>query len=233
MLPLSVVVVNWNTLDMLTRCLDTLKGSVRIQHEVVVVDNGSTDGSAKMLGARADVRTVLLPENRGYAGGNNAGIGTASGEAVCLLNSDAFVTRGALESLVETVRQPGVGLAGPCTNRARGLQRRKPWLGFIPPPFRPVCETDFLSFFCVMVRREVLVSVGLLDERFKIGTYEDNDYCRRVKAAGWKLMVDGRAWVWHEEHSTFLANRLDDVKVMDHNRAVFEEKWGPGSCDQT
>ena len=68
-------------------------------------------------------------------------------------------------------------------------------------------------------------AVGLLDERFTYGMFEDDDYCRRAQAAGFKLFIDGRSWVWHEANSTFAANRLDVGEVFEANRRQFESKW--------
>lgn len=198
-----------------------------LPHELIVVDNGSTDGSVEMLeGLKGpSTRVLFLPENQGYAAGNNRAIEKATGEFLCLLNSDAFVTRGWLESLLRCAAATGAGMVGPCTDHAKGKQRYKPWLGCIPPPRRRTEQVDYLSFFCVLISRAVVEKIGLLDERFGIGTYEDDDFCRRARAAGFNLFIDGRGWVWHRSHATFDANRLDQRVLRRQNQAIYDEKW--------
>lgn len=224
----SIVIVNWNTRDLLGACVERVRAATRPRYELVLVDNGSSDGSACAMRQWEDVRTrvVLLPENVGYAAGNNRGIEAAQGDVVCLLNSDAFVTRGWLEPILESLGDERVGMAGPCTNNCKGKQRRKCWFG-MPPAWwaRPTRYVDYLSFFCVAIRRDVLRSVGALDERFGVGCFEDDDYCRRARQAGYNLKIVGRSWVWHEAHATFRANRVCCDAQIGRNRSLFDEKW--------
>ena len=223
----SIVVVNWNTRDTTVACLQAVQRNTECPYELIIVDNGSTDGSVEVLRAYEDDRTrfLSLPENLGFAGGSNKGIEIASGDAVCLLNSDTLPTRGWLTELMSVRSEKGAGLVGPYTDHAKKPQRRKPWFGRWPPWFLPTTQLEMLSFFCVLIGREVLDQVGLLDERFGLGTFEDDDYCRRARDAGLTLWVAGRSWVWHEAHATFKANRLDDRAEQERNRGIFEEKW--------
>lgn len=223
----SIVVVNWNTRDLVARCVEAVRRHTQEPYEIILVDNGSEDGSRELIAALEGpgTRAVLLPANLGFAAGANRGIAAARGDAVCLLNTDATVTRGWLGSLRRALSRPDAGLAGPGTDHAKGAQRRKPWFGRWPPPFRRTRDVDYLSFFCVVVSREALDAVGLLDERFGLGTFEDDDYCRRARAAGFRLVLDGGSWVWHEAHGTFRRNRLDDRALQEENRRVYEEKW--------
>jgi GT2 family glycosyltransferase len=223
----SIIIVNWNTRDLVLRCVDSVRRHTPELHELILVDNGSCDGSAEELRALEGplTRVLLLPQNVGFAAGCNQGIALAQGTAVCLLNSDTQVTRGWLGSLWRALERTGAGLVGPYSDHAKGWQRRRPWWGVLPPPFRRTRETKSLSFFCVLIRREVLDRVGLLDERFGLGTWEDDDYCHRAREAGFRLFIDGGSWVWHEAHATFRANRLDDRGQQEVNRRVFEEKW--------
>ena len=226
----SIVIVNWNTPQHLTRCVAAVRRHTSIPYELVVVDNGSRADSRTLIESLASrmahIKTLFLPENLGYAAGNNRGIGLSSGSEVCLLNSDAWVTRGWLDSLLSRMRSTGAGLVGPCTNRCKGAQRRKPWLRLFPPParWRPSREADFLSFFCVVIDRKVFDRIGLLDERFGIGCWEDVDFCDRAIQAGFRLWIDGGSWVWHDAHATFDANDLSEEQARSRNRLVFEQK---------
>ena len=228
--PTSIVVVNWNTRDVTLRCVDAVRAHTHEPYELVLVDNGSEDGSAEALAAQEDERTrvLLLPENLGFAGGSNRGLEAARGAAVCLLNSDTRVTRGWLRALLAVQRRTGAGLVGPCTNKAKGRQRRRPLWKRFPPPFRGDEEVEFLSFFCVLLSAEARSRVGPLDERFGFGLFEDDDYCQRTREAGLPLWIAGRSWVWHDAHSTFVANGVDHRmggELMERNRALYERKW--------
>jgi GT2 family glycosyltransferase len=225
---ISVVVVNWNTPDLTRTCVDHLRRHTRMPYELILVDNGSSDDSPAVLKELADERTrlVLLPANTGFAAGNNRGIEQARGDGVCLLNSDTRVTRGWLESMVRKAQSREAGLVGPCTNRAKGPQRHKLWLGRFKPLWMPTQEVIYLSFFCVLIDRAVLDRVGLLDERFGLGGCEDDDYCLRAREAGFRLWIDGGAWVWHDASRTFDANRVDQDAIQQRNLELFHAKWG-------
>jgi GT2 family glycosyltransferase len=227
-MPTSIIVVNWNTPALTMACLRHVRRHTRPPYELIVIDNGSTDGSAEILEQSAgDSRLLRLPSNCGFAGGYNCGIRAANSDNdVLLLNSDAFVTRGWLTRLSACMSQRGAGLVGPCTNNCKGKQRHALRMhGLVRPWFRRTEQVDYLSFFCVLINRRVIREVGLLDERFTYGMFEDDDYCRRARAAGFRLFIDGYSWVWHEANSTFAANRLDVGEVFEANRLQFDSKW--------
>jgi GT2 family glycosyltransferase len=223
----SIVVVNWNTRELIKECVAAIRENTSVPYELVLVDNGSNDGSVETIKELRDDKTriVLLPENLGFAGGYNKGIQSATGSTVCLLNSDAFVTRGWLNSLLKCMRKTGAGMVGPWTNKAKGKQRHKPKYRLIPKIFRGHRRVEYLSFFCVIIAGDVFEKIGYLDEGFGLGTYEDDDFCRRALDAGYGLVIDGRSWVWHEAHATMKANKIDESDLLNENVALFRKKW--------
>ena len=229
----SIVIVNWNTPRHLEKAVQAVRRHTDRDYELILVDNGSRPESRSLIerlqAEGPSTRSLFLPENLGYAAGNNRGIALARGDAICLLNSDAFVTGGWLSSLRRSLDEHAADMAGPCTNRCKGVQRRKLWLSTFPPPaaFRRAQETDFLSFFCVLIRRRVFETIGVLDERFEVGSWEDVDFCRRARESRHRLWVDGRSWVWHLAHATFLANDLKEEDLRARNRVVYDAKWTP------
>jgi len=227
-MPASIIVVNWNTPAMTTVCLERIRRYTCLPYELIVVDNGSTDDSAAILErAPAVSRFIGLPSNSGFAGGYNRGIEAAHPENdVVLLNSDAFVTRGWLRRMSACMSRHRAGLVGPCTNNCKGKQRHPLRVkGLFRPWFRRTQPVEFLQFFCVLISRQVIREVGLLDERFGYGMFEDDDYCHRARTVGFRLFIDGRSWVWHLGNSTFTANRLDFRGIFEANRRQFDEKW--------
>lgn len=224
---ISVVVINWNTKDTTLNCIHAVKRTIGQENELIIVDNGSSDGSLEAFQPLVGGQThlVALPHNLGFAGGANAGIQASRGEAICLLNSDTIPTGRWLERMDAVRKRFGAGLVGPYTNRAKGPQRKRPIHRWIPHLKLRTRQLPMLPFFCVLIDRRVIDAIGLLDERFGLGTFEDDDYCRRAKAAGFSCYVAGRTWVWHEGHVTFKANGLSDAIEQERNQAVYAEKW--------
>ncbi len=212
----SVVIVSFNTRDILRSCLEALYRAIG-EHpiEVVVVDNASRDGSADMVAAEFPaVQLVRSGINLGFAAGNNAAFGHARGRYVILLNPDTLVDREALDRAIAGMDAAAdVGLAGGRLLNRRGedepagrlfpsllndflalsgLAARFPksrLFGRFDRTWAPPTEpadVDWVPGAFTIIRREVLDRIGIFDERFFL-YYEEVDLCRRVKAAGWRV----------------------------------------------
>jgi GT2 family glycosyltransferase len=203
---LTVILVNWNTREMLRDCLTTVfAGQGALSMQVIVVDNGSTDGSCQML-ARDFPQVALIsnPKNRGFAAANNQGLRLARGRHVLLLNTDTLVQGDVLAAAVAWLEaHPQAGVLGPrVLNRDGTVQDSvKGWPGFgylmrqtlglgrsRPPNLGLVAEAavPVVSGCAMFVRRTALARVGLLDEAFFFYG-EETDWCRRFLAAGWSV----------------------------------------------
>ncbi len=215
----SVVVVSFNTREMLRDCLRTLKARAGdVTHEIIVVDNASGDGSPDMIDDEfPEARLIRSDRNLGFAGANNRGFELARGRYVVLLNSDAFVEEGALPLSVRKMdEQPRVGLAsgrlvgrdGSLQPSARmfpsvtnelltlsGLGDRYPHSRFFGRMDRTwadpmeAAEVDWVPGAYSIIRREALQRIGYFDRRFFL-YYEEVDLCLRIKEAGYEL------WYW-------------------------------------
>ncbi len=214
----SVVVVTYNALPWLERCLDSVRG-----HETIVVDHGSTDGTLELVRGRGDVR-LIEQENRGFGAGNNAGMRAASGRYTLLLNADAWVVGDAVDQLVAFADEhPEAAIVGPRLRNEDGtlqrsvrgfptlwglateylfLRKLAPGWERLNPLYgggfdhESVREADWLYGACLLVRRDAADSVGLFDERFFMFS-EETDWCYRFRAAGWKILFDPGAEVVH------------------------------------
>jgi len=220
---LSIIVVNYNGRGHLEGLLASLaKNPPATSHEIVVVDNASTDGSAALAQGMPGVRLIQLPANVGFSAGNNAGIRATAGELVLLLNSDTLIQAGVLDLLVERLEaHPRAAVAGPRLVDANGDPelsfgrmiapmtelRQKAIVSLHARGFGPVSRwvdrtagteqfVDWVSGACLLVRRQVAEKVGLLDERFFLYT-EDVDFCASVRAAGFDVLFTPRAVVVH------------------------------------
>jgi N-acetylglucosaminyl-diphospho-decaprenol L-rhamnosyltransferase len=224
---LSVIIVNWNVRDLLRRCLHSILANLpACQLEIIVVDNGSTDGSPEMVRTEfPQVHLLANPDNRGFTGANNQGLAVARGRYVLLLNPDTEVVGDALETLVAFADvHPDVGVVGPQLLNPDGTvqssRRRFPtlatallestWLQPYAPrrllaryyvldrPDDEVQDVDWVTGAALMARREAVEQVGPLDEGFFMYS-EELDWCRRFRAAGWRVVYLPTARVIHHE----------------------------------
>jgi N-acetylglucosaminyl-diphospho-decaprenol L-rhamnosyltransferase len=219
MADVSVVVVTYNALPWIERCLDSVLG-----HETIVVDHGSTDGTLELVRSRfPDVR-VIEQENRGMGGGNNAGMRAANGRYAFLLNSDAWVEGNGLGALVAYAdAHPDVAVVGPkLLNQDGSLQRSvrgfptvwrlateylflrklaprtKLFNAFYGAGFDHASTRDVESLYgaALLVRAEAADTVGLFDEDFFMFS-EETDWLYRFHQAGWKVVFNPDAEVVH------------------------------------
>ena len=212
---LSIIIVNWNTKGLLADCLQTVVDNLQDLHaEIIVVDNGSTDGSPDMVAQRfPQARLVENTENRGFAAANNQAISLAEGQYILLLNSDTLVHGDVLAKSVEYMQQnPQVAVMGcrvlnsdgsvqlTCSQfptllnlffQTSGLWKL-PWPRFFSNYQMPYWQRDdereveVVSGCYMLVRASTLPTVGLLDESFFFFG-EETDWCHRFKKAGWRL----------------------------------------------
>lgn len=234
----SVVVVTYNQLSDTRRCLDSLRQRTDEPYELIVVDNGSTDGTPEYLAQVPGCRVIANPENRGFPAAANQGLRAAGGDQVVLLNNDTVLTRGWLSRLRRALASdPRIGLVGPCSNRVSGPQQ-------VPVPYGDdlaglepfaadwgarhlgvIEETDRLVGFCLLITRAVVDRVGLLDERFGLGCFEDDDYTLRAVRAGFRTVIARDAFVHHAGGRTFIGSGVDFAGLMARNQELFRQKW--------
>lgn len=201
---LSVIIPNWNGEDLLPGCLDPLAGS---GFEVIVVDNGSKDGSLELLRTRYPwVLVIANEDNRGTAVANNQGFAAARGDYYLLLNSDTVPDVAALHQGVAFLDEhPRVGLAGPTVVNPDGSPQpscgpgpnlwtellAKTLLHRLLPGVRErapeeACRVDWVSAAAMFVRPEVVRVLGGIDEGMFM-FYEDNDFCARAREHGFEV----------------------------------------------
>jgi GT2 family glycosyltransferase len=212
-------------------------------YELVVVDNASGDGTPEYLRELAQrnphVKLVLNERNAGFARACNQGLAVAGGDVLVLLNDDTLVTPGWLPRLIAPLRDPDTGLSGAVTNRI-GNEAEIPvsyrtWgelLEFSAERARTHAgqELDLgtLTMFCLAFRRDVLRRIGPLDQRFEVGMLEDDDYSRRAREAGYRLVCAEDAFVHHFGETSFgkLVPSGQYGEILEENKRRFEEKWG-------
>ena len=221
MIDLSILIVNWNTRDYLLHCLESVfQAAGRSSWEVIVVDNGSRDRSGEEVKKRFPrIRLIENERNLGFARAMNQGLQQSSGRYALLLNPDTRVKEGAIERLLSFMDgHPEAGVAGIQLLNSDGSKQNsianfpslatellnKSFLRWMFPKRFPgkgrnysePIEVDSVIGACMIVRREAIERVGLLDEDYFL-FLEETDWCYRMKEAGWKVYHLPQAGFYH------------------------------------
>lgn len=240
---LSIVIVSFNAGADLQACLLSLeKGPPSIEHEVIVVDNGSVDSSAAAAERMPGVRVIRMGRNTGYAAANNAGIRQSRGDLLLLLNSDTLVPPGALDRLIERLRATeGAAVAGP--RLVDGEGRPELSFGRMMSPLNELWQkrrtaawiatetareqfVDWVSGACLLVRRTDAEAVGLLDERFFLYT-EDVDFCHAIRMRGGKVLFTPAAEITHLRGRSRATQPEASRKAYRASHVAFYQKHYP------
>jgi len=220
-----IVVLNWNGLADTLACIESLRLLRYANRRIVVVDNGSTDGSVDVLrhtARQSNLEILEADTNLGYAGGNNVGIRYAidqGAEFVLVLNNDTTVDPALLDELIAAAeRHPAAGCFAPwifyMDEPDRVWFTRSEWApeisaftapgkGMLASELSPSpASTDYVCGAALFFRNAVAQQIGLLDERFFL-VYEDSDWCFRAREAGFECISVPTARVWHKIGSSF------------------------------
>jgi GT2 family glycosyltransferase len=234
MVRVSVIVVNWNGKHLLERCLPAVMSQSFDGYEVILLDNGSTDGSAEWVeGHLPDVRVIRKDRNLGFAQGNNEAIRVASGAYIATLNNDAEPAPGWLGELVEAIESsPQVGMCAskmvraddPTVMDACGIQVDRAGIGwnrYSGQAERREESSPYEVFGpcagAALYRRAMLDQVGLFDEDY-FACYEDVDLAWRAQRAGWRCLYVPRARVTHRHSSTLKEGSLLKGYLLGRNK---------------
>ena len=250
---ITIIVVNWNTRELLRKCLESVEMTVRsLSHEIIVVDNASTDGSAAMLRERFP-RVCLIEnlENRGFGTANNQALQVMTGRYALLLNSDAVLTENAVSELFACMENhPEAAMACGQLLNADGsrqnsiaafpslltLMTNTPLLEYLFPRRFPSkryshsgpVEVDSGIGACLMVRMAAMDAVGLFDERYHF-FFEETDWAYQMRRAGWKVLHVPTAFIYHLQGQSIGRNIHSRIEFY-RSRYQFFRKWGNRPC---
>ncbi|MED5590551.1 MULTISPECIES: glycosyltransferase [Bacillus] len=239
MVKTSIIVLTYNQLALTKQCLESIwKHTNNDCIEVIVIDNGSHDGTRDYLKQITSIKAIFNKMNEGFAKACNQGLEVASGDNILFLNNDTVVTNQWLEPMIKLLYQDDkIGMVGPVSNYVSGPQQ-------VPVNYTNVEEIEDFSRlyclqqrgrskavlrlvgFCLLVKKKVLDEVGGFDERFVGGSFEDDDLSLRVLQAGYQLKIALDSFVHHHGHATFTGNPdLSINQLYEENRQRFIDKW--------
>jgi hypothetical protein len=243
-----IIVLAWNRLSDTLECLESIRKIEYRNYQIMVVDNGSTDGSADAIAARyPEIILIKNESNLGYAAGNNKGIEKAlqmGCDYVFLLNNDTTVDAACLDELIKTAASDSrIGAAGPkiylyqdpsvvwyaggdiCFREAISVTRG--WFKPDRPAFNRPGEVSFITGCAMLVKRKAIEEVGLLDPEY-VSYLEDTDWCWRMAQKGFKLAYVPAAKVYHKVSQSFGSNPYNQksMYLMGRNAVLFMKKHG-------
>lgn len=235
----SIIVLSYNNLDYTKQCLESIRNyTTDMDYEIIIIDNNSNEETQNWLKTQTDIKLQLNLTNRGFAGGCNDGIKFSNpNNDILLLNNDVVVTKNWLNNLVTALySDKSIGAVDPLTNYSGYMQS-------IPVNYNTISEMqEFASNFnisnsslweerakligyCLLIKREALNKVGLLDENFLLGNFEDDDYSMRIILEGYKLLLCKDTFVHHYGSMT-LKTLSNSLQTTQENAIKFKNKWG-------
>lgn len=235
----SIIILTYNKLDYTIQCIESIRLYTRPgTYEIIVVDNNSTDDTRAWLKQQGDVISILNENNVGFPRGCNQGIEIATGSNILLLNNDVIVTENWLDNMLKCLYSSDkIGAVSCVTNSCTYLQA-------IPVEYtnlesmqafatqynsksNPSAWEERLKLigFCMLIKKSVVDQIGLLDEIFSPGNYEDDDYSLRIRMAGYKLLLCRDTFIHHYGSTSFKENKRY-LDLLKRNKNKFIDKWG-------
>lgn len=238
----TIIILTWNGLAYTKRCLETLRGrTVFPDYEVVVVDNGSTDGTVEYLRSLPWLRLFENGDNLGFVKGNNRAMAECVGDSdFVLLNNDTEIIQPEWLSRLQATAYsaPEVGIVGARLRRPGGMLQHA---GTYMPietfwgqqvgagekdvnQFNADAEVEGAVFACAYIKREVYEQVGPLDEDY-FSYFEDSDYCLKARSHGFKVVCCGSVTVVHHENISTKVNKVSHGGMFLESQKTFKRKW--------
>jgi GT2 family glycosyltransferase len=237
----SIIIPLWNQLAYTQQCLESVDAFTPEDHEVILIDNGSTDGTAEWVKGEIlkhpEYRLIVNETNRGAAGATNQGILASTGDYLCFLNNDVVVSKEWLTGLIDALEiAPDIGMVGPRTGCVSGPQVVADPNGYdslfkyqiYAENYRKAHRKLYTPYwriipFCGLVKRSVMDEIGYYDEQFFPGNYGDDDICMRLVLAGYRNLICGDVFVHH--HGSISMFGIDFSKNLEECKKKFEAKW--------
>jgi GT2 family glycosyltransferase/tetratricopeptide (TPR) repeat protein len=234
---LSVVMPNLNGFPHVKQCIGTFRATTPTPYQLIVIDNGSTDGSLEWLREQPDVELLEMGRNIGAPAARNRGLAIARGEHVLLCDNDVLFTPRWLDRLLGHLHAwPDVGMVGPVADYVVPWQKvhRDPAPGDTLDSFAEAIhlenpgqysDTDQLILFFILARREAIDRIGAIDPRYGRWGYEDNDWTLRCRRAGYRMRIARDCFIMHLGSRTSVTANIDYDALLLENWRIFAARW--------
>ncbi|MFH1593073.1 MAG: glycosyltransferase family 2 protein [Candidatus Omnitrophota bacterium] len=232
----DIIIPIWNQLEETRACIDSIKKNTDPCYRLILVDNASGRETAQYLencsNSMLDCEVTLLKngENLGFIKAVNRGISVSQAPYVCVLNNDTIVLKGWLKEAINVFqRDAHIGIVNPSSNSLGQPMPHDPssdkYLKDVESQSGKFVDLGSAFGFCMLIRRTIFEEIGLFDETYGMGYFEDTDFSLRAKAKGYRAVRSFASYVYHKESRSFsmLGNFKRD---FEKNKMVFESKWG-------
>lgn len=233
---LSIIIPVHNALEYTQECVNSIHRHTHIPYEIIIVDNGSDDGTTEWFQEEKNTKLLYQKENLGFPKAVNIGLKASTGNFLCVANNDLIFTPYWAERLIAHLDT--ADMVGPCTNSISGPQQV-----MMKDIYRNIEELDEiveksylvnkgksipyhrLVGFCLLFKREVYEKIGGFNEIFGMGNYEDDDYCMKAIEYGFKLCIAQDVYIHHFGGTTHSLLNVQYNKLLKKNRKVFLQTW--------
>lgn len=232
----DIILLVFNNITITNKCIESILKNTDVPSRLIIVDNGSEKSVRDYLSViegndNVKIDVIFNEKNLGFPRGMNIGIRSSNSKFVCLLNNDTIVTHGWLSNMIKIgVKNTEIGVVNPASNnfgqyppKGRDLESYSDELG--KQFSEKYIEVGQCIGFCMLIKREVIEKIGLLDEEQGFMFFEDTDYCYKARKAGFKCVIALGAYVYHHKHKSF--GKIKDIdKIFKKSQEAFYKRWG-------
>jgi len=231
----DIIIPVWNQLEVTMECVDSIVAHTKNPFRLIVIDNASDPETADYLyGLKnekwLDLLLIRNGKNLGFVKAVNQGIAASESPYLCIMNNDTIATAGWLEEMISVMNaRPELGLLNPSSNTSGEFpapgQSIDEYAASLKPLKGHIQELYTCRGFCMLAKKTTIDRIGLLDEVYHIGYYDDTDYCKRAQKLGYRTARAKAAYVYHKENVSF--KTLDNNnELFKSNERIFFERWG-------
>jgi N-acetylglucosaminyl-diphospho-decaprenol L-rhamnosyltransferase len=223
----SIIIPLYNQLAFTKGCLACIRATVPEDVEIIMIDNASSDGTSEYLAPRSGIVLITNHQNLGFAGACNQGIRAASGEWIVVMNNDVLLSGGWLAGLLSAAQRWDLQMVSPAIREGILNYDIESYARELTSRMRAVVRKGKVNGICFMAHRRVFDTIGLFDENFRIGQYEDKDLFIRATLAGFRLGTVGSAFLHHFGSATqkTMKHQADSRSYALENKTYFARKW--------
>ena len=230
----DIIIPVWNNLDITRDCIQSINDNTRYPYRIVVIDNASDLKTKQYLNSlkndlQNQISIITNAKNLGFVKAVNQGLKFSDAKYMCIMNNDTIATSGWLEEMVAIAEMDNlIGMVNPSSNTScqfpgkMGIHEYAESLNRLKGTYQYLytCRA-----FCMILKKEVKDRIGLLDENFGVGYFDDTDYCKRAQGYGYKTVRAKGSYVYHKESQSFAKIKKKDI-IFSENEKKFIRKWG-------